>query len=294
MHKTPSIVFFGTAEVSIAVLEELKEAGFIPSLIVAPLDKPKGRKLTLTPPLSKVWAKEHNIPYVQPKTLKKDLPKKLVSPANSRWDLFIVAAYGKIIPQEVLNIPKHGTLNVHPSLLPKLRGASPIQSAILGDIRETGVTIILLDEEIDHGPILAQASVEMEEWPPKASVLRDLLAHEGGKLLVEVIPLWVTGKIIPEEQDHSKATYIEKIKKEDGLIDLQGDPYKNFLKIKAFNPWPGTYFFIKKEGRQIRVKIVDAEFTSVSAGSKNKELVITRVTPEGKKEMDYADFIRGL
>jgi len=289
----PTFVFFGTAEFSIAILEELAVASFVPSLIVTQEDKPIGRKLVITSPPVKTWGEQHGVSVIQPKSLKGDLPAELISPGASRWDFFVIAAYGKILPRLLLDLPKHGTLNVHPSLLPKLRGASPIQAAILGDERQTGVTIMLVDEEMDHGPIVAQAEITVEDlpdgkagWPPKASVLRDLLSHVGGELLAETIPLWLKKKVSPEEQDESQATYTLKIKKEDGLINLNDDPYENFKKIQAFDMWPGTYFFTLRGNKKIRVKITDAEF-------KDKNLVITRVTPEGKREMSYQDFLRG-
>ena len=277
------IAFFGTPEISVIVLNELKEAGLTPALVVTMPDKPKGRKLVLTPPPAKVWAQENKVDFVQPAKLDESFLDLL---RDGGFDLFVVASYGKILKQELLDIPKHGTLNVHPSLLPKLRGASPIISAILEDERRIGVTIMLLDAGMDSGPILAQATIEPDPWPIKATELGELLVSEGGKMLAEVIPDWIAGKIKPEVQDHSKATFTKKITKEDGLIELDGDAHKNLLKIKAFVEWPGTYFFADRHDKQIRVKIIDAEVI-------DGELVIQRVVPEGKKEMSYEDFLRG-
>ncbi len=230
-----------------------------------------------------MWADKNNIDVVQPETLEENGIKELLE--NSEWDFFVVVAYGKIFPEWILNIPQYGVLNVHPSLLPKLRGPSPIETSIIQDEKKTGVSIILLDSKTDHGPILAQASVDIENWPPKASVLEDILAKEGGKLLAEVIPLLCSKKIEAEEQNHEEATFTKKLLKEDGLIDLNDDPYKNFLKIRAYDTWPGTFFFVDKNNKKIRIKIVDAEF-------KNGELLITSVIPEGKKEISYQDFLR--
>lgn len=283
MESDLKIVFFGTSEFSVGVLDELIEKSIFPTLIITTPNKPKGRKLILTPPSVFVWAEQNNIEALQPDVLDDDFINEM---KNTDWDLFIVASYGNILPKELLDIPRHGTVNVHPSLLPKLRGASPIQTAILEDKKDdVGISIILLDEQIDHGPIIAQASVAMEEWPLKRAVLEQLLSHEGGALLAEAIPLWASGKITPEEQEHNEATFTKQIKKEDGLIDLQGDPYTNYLKIRALEGWPGTYFFEKRSGKQIRVKIIDADF-------KDDKLVITRVVPEGKKEMSFEDFSR--
>lgn len=291
MNSDISIAFFGTSEFSVTILDYLKEAGFTPNIVVTVPDKPAGRKLIITPPETKKWAIENGISFIQPETLK-NIPKELV---KKQWGLFIVASYGKIIPKKILNIPEYGTLNVHPSLLPKFRGASPVQSAILNDEKKTGITIMLLDEKMDHGSIVAQASVDIKDlpesegggWPPKASLLKNLLANVGGELLVEIIIPWMNGEINEEEQNHNEATYVEKITKEDGLLDLNNSPYKNFLKIQAFDTWPGTYFFLEHKNKKIRIKIAEAKFS-------NGKLNIIRVIPEGKKEMDYKDFLSRL
>jgi methionyl-tRNA formyltransferase len=277
------IAFWGTSAFSVGVLEALAERGVLPDIIITAPDKPKGRNLIVTPPLTKKWAETHFISTFQPATLDAEAIDALNG--EGPWDLFIVASYGKIIPQAILDIPKHGTLNVHPSLLPKLRGASPIQSAILGEDK-TGVTIIRIDEKMDHGPIVAQKEVAVFPWPPKASELERVLAREGGKLLAEIIPKWTEGKINAREQEHDQATYTKKFSKEDGLIDLAGDPLTNFKKIQAFDVWPRTYFFTERHGKKIRVAITEADFA-------DGKLVIKKVIPEGKKEMRYEDFLRG-
>ncbi len=280
-------VFFGTPHFAEIVLDELKNAGYAPSLIVTMPDRPAGRGNTITPPPVKLWAERNGITVLQPETVRDDILEPL---SNSEWDIFIVASWGMIIPNDVLSIPRHGCLNVHPSLLPKYRGASPIRSQILEDDRECGVSIMLLDEKMDHGPILAQARIEIEneDWPPEATVLEDLLAHEGGILLAQTIPEWIKGNITPEDQDHTRATYTKKIEKADSLIDLTDNPWENFLKIRAFQGNPGTHFFaVRKNGEKVRVKIIDAEYT-------DGKLILTRVIPEGKKEMAYMSFIQGL
>lgn len=277
------IAFFGTSDISIIVLDRLKEVGLTPALVVTMPDRPKGRKLVLTAPPVKTWVQENKINFVQPEEFDEDFLEFL---RENNFDIFVLVSYGKIFKQEVLDIPKYGTLNVHPSLLPKFRGASPIISAILEDEKETGVTIMLLDAGMDSGPILAQATIEPNIWPLKASELGRLLMHEGANLLIEVIPKWIAKEITPEEQDHNKATFTKKITKKDGFIDLNDDPYENLLKIKAFDEWPGTYFLYEKNGAKIRIKITDAEI-------KNSELKINKVIPESKKEMSYEDFLRG-
>lgn len=279
----PNIVFLGTSDISVIVLEELKKANLTPILIITMPDKPKGRKLVLTPPPVKVWAEINKVDFIQPEKLSGDFLNILT---KKNFDLFVVASYGKILKQELLDIPKYGTLNVHPSLLPKLRGASPIISAILKDEKKTGVTIILLDAGMDSGPILAQKEITPKNWPSKASELEEMLAKKGGELLCEIIPKWINGEIKPKEQEHSEATFTKKILKEDGFIDLNDNAYKNLLKIRAFEKWPGTYFFANRHSKQIRVKITDADI-------KNNELVIKKVIPEGKREMPYKDFLLG-
>lgn len=283
------MLFFGTSELSVTVLEELEKAEILPQAIICAEDKPVGRKMIITPPPTKVWALARNIPVFQPTTLREEKENGITQKIKDLvpdCDLFIVASYGKIIPQAVLDIPKHGTLNVHPSLLPRLRGPSPIQSAILTE-EETGVSIMLLDALMDHGPLVAQEKVQIPNWPPYADELESILAHHGGKMLAQIIPQWIKGEMKATEQDHDKATLCKKIQKTDGEVDLLNTkPYEIFRKVRAFCGWPGTYFFTDYNGTRIRVLITKAEFTE-------GVLSITHVKPEGKQEMSYADFQRG-
>ncbi len=276
-------VFFGTPQFAVFVLEELLREGLKPSLVVTAPDKPQGRRLLLTPSPVKVWAEENKIPFLQPVKLDADFTNKL---KTGSYKLFIVAAYGKIIPKEVLDIPSHGTLNVHPSLLPKYRGASPLQSQILAGEKEIGVTIMLIDEAMDHGPIIAQQKIDIEEMP-SAPKLLEILAHDGGKLLSEVIPKWIDKEIKPKEQNHEEATFTKKITKEDGLINLKNDDqYKNYLKYLALDPWPGIYFFALRREQKIRVAVKKAEFI-------DDKFIVKEVLPEGGKVMAFDDFLRG-
>jgi methionyl-tRNA formyltransferase len=273
--------FFGTPQFAAVVLDELEKAGLVPSLVVTALDKPRGRKLVVTPPEVKIWAQKRNIPVLQPEKLDRTFGFRL-----SAFDVFLVVAYGKIIPKNILEIPRLGTLNIHPSLLPRLRGASPIQSAILTE-EKTGVTIMLLDEEMDHGPIVAQKEYVCTKdifWPPKTSELEIALAKFGGKMLAETLPKFVAGEITPVPQDHACATYTKKIQKEDGMIDLADDAQKNFRKIQAFNVWPRAHFFADIHGKKMRIIITDAEL-------QEEKLVIKKVLPEGQKETSYAEFL---
>lgn len=301
--KNIRFAFFGTSDIAVWALEELATAGFNPTLIITASDKPAGRKMELTPPPAKEWAMEKGIDFLQPMTVKgNDEFSSLLR--NSEWDAFVVIDYGKILPKEIIDIPRKGMLNIHPSLLPKLRGASPIRSAILEDMKETGVSIMLMDEEVDHGPILSQARIEFTRedppssrhggttdgqrgWPLPYRALREILAREGGKLLAETLPEWLSGKITPVAQKHEEATYTKKFEKKDAEINLADDPYKNLLKIRAFDENPNAFYFHEAGGKKIRVLIKDAEI-------RDEKLLLTRVIPEGKKEIAYEVFRSGL
>jgi len=269
-------VFWGTSEFSVKVLEILYQNKFVPELIITTPDKPKGRGLKLQSNPIKIWAQKNNIKFIQPEKL-----TRYALPVT-RYDLFIIAAYGKIIPKEILAIPKYGAFNVHPSLLPKFRGASPIQSFILSGEKETGVTIMLADEQIDHGPIIAISNLKSQISNLYYKELEEKLAELGGKLLVKTIPDFIAGKIKPVAQDHSKATFTKKITKKDGLIELNEPVEIIERKIRAFTPWPGAYTFVNDK----RLIITKAELT-------DSGLKIERVKPEGKKEMNFKDYLRG-
>lgn len=281
----PRIAFFGTPQIAVWVLDELTSTGIVPSLIVTNPDSPQGRKLVLTPTPVSVWAASHDVETLKPETLRSEDVQARIREASC--DLFLVAAYGKILPDEVLLMPKHKVLNMHPSLLPKLRGASPIRSAILEDMNPTGVSIIILTSDMDAGPILAQEEewISPNEWPMRGRELDERLARKGGDLLARTIPDWVAGSITPSEQDHGEATYSMKITKDMGLIDLADDPLMNLRKIRAFDGWPGTYFFVRKHSKTFRVKVVDAYL-------ENGILKITRVIPEGRSEIDFDVFMQ--
>jgi len=281
---TPSFIFFGTSEFSVEVLNTLFSQNILPVHIITTPDKPRGRHLTLTQSPVKTWAIKHSIAYSQPEQLKD--PATLLFLQNITADVFIVASYGKIIPQKILDIPHQKTLNIHPSLLPKLRGASPIQSTILTE-NVAGVTIIRLDSKMDHGPIIAQKTIPIVPWPPQYEGLEKTLAHEGALLLALILPQWIAGTLPEIEQIHTDATYTEKIEKIDGEIKLDDEPEKLFRKYQAFHSWPGTYFFVEKGDRRMRLIVTEAIL--------NEGLFeIQKVIPEGKKEMFYRDFLKGL
>lgn len=272
--------FFGTDEFSVTVLEELQRAGFVPTLIITAPDAKSGRGMRLSPPPVKVFAQKNNLEFIQPQKLEQETRHKM---QDANFDMFVAASYGKIIPEKVLDIPKHGSLNVHPSLLPLYRGPSPIQSQILGGAKTAGVTIMLMDKEVDHGPILAQQVIQFPISDLGFQELRNLLAREGGILLADTIPRLLAGDIKAQNQEHEKATYTKRITKESGQVDLEKEPSEMlWRKFRAFTPWPGIYFF-DKDGK--RVKITDAE---IEGG----RFIINKIIPEGKKEMAYNDFLR--
>ncbi len=278
MFKNIKIAYFGNSEFSLIILDELKKLGIMPDLVVTTPDKPQGRKLILTPSVTKVWAENNSIEYIEPIKLKDESFIKKIS----EYNLYIVASYGKIIPKEIIELPEYHTLNVHPSLLPKYRGAAPLQEQILHDEKNVGVSIMSIDEQMDHGPVIAQKKVEIKNWPVSFNTLQETLGVEGAKLLAEILPDWISGKVTEKEQNHSEATFTKKVEKADGLLDLSADAYKNYLKILAYEEWPGTYFI--QNNKRIIIK---------KASYRGNELVLERVIPEGKREMSYEDYLRG-
>lgn len=286
MHKSmPRFAFFGTPQFAVHVLNALEARGLLPALVVTAQDKPAGRGLQLKPSPAKIWAQEREIDVL--------LPSRLVDGAleaellNTDWDVFVVAAYAKRIPKNILDIPRRGSLNIHPSLLPKFRGPSPVVSAILADERATGVSVMLMSEQMDAGPLVAQARIELEEgeggWPPTGSFLEELLATEGGNLLAETLQEWLAGTVAPEPQDESRATYTHKFKDQDARVDLAGEAHTNLLKIRAFDQSPRAHFF-SPQGKRIII---------TEATIKDGALEILKVIPEGRKEVDFKTYHAG-
>lgn len=286
MNPAPyNFIFFGTSEFSVITLETLRGRGILPRAIVTTPDRPQGRKLIMTPPPAKVWAIKNGVPVFQFEKLHTDAVSAL---SDLKADFYIVASYGKIIPQAVLDIPPSGSLNIHPSLLPSYRGASPLQSTILGDDpNAVGVSIIKMDSLMDHGPIVSMRKIEISEWPPAVTDLEHELAITGTQLLADNLDQYLDGSLKPKEQEHDKATFTKKISKEDGLIDIETSNQRtSFLKFQAFRGWPGVYFYKERKGKKIRVSVKDARF-------EDGKFIITRVTPEGGKEISYEEFLKG-
>ncbi len=277
-NKKLKFAFFGTPEVASKTLEILKGSGYAPSLIITSPDKPQGRKMILTPTKVKLWAEENGIKVLQPEKLDQDFIAEL---GRDEYVLFIVVAYGKIMPEEILNMPKLGSINIHYSLLPKYRGASPVESAILNGEKETGVTIQKMAYKMDSGDILVEEKTEIGP-DEKANDLRERLIRVGGNLLVKILPSFLEGKLSGIKQDEKDATFSKKIKKEDGLIDLgkETDEAK-YNKFRAYAVWPRTFFF--ENGKRIII---------TEAMLENGQFIIKKVLPEGKKEMDFKDWSR--
>lgn len=296
-------IFMGTPEFGAIILKWLCQANYKPILVVTSPDKPKGRKQILTPPPVKVVAQKYKIPIAQPERIMNyEFEIKNLKP-----DLILVVAYGQILPKEVLEIPKYGCLNVHPSLLPKYRGASPIQYAILNGDKETGVTIILMDEKMDQGPILTISKFQITNPKITYLELHNKLAELGAKLLIETIPKWVKGEIKPKSQDESKATYTKILTKKDGKIDWQKSAEEIERQIRAFDPWPGSWTLW--EGKRIKIlkaRVLKNEKKSYLLGrtliNPQNELcvqcgkdflIVERLKLEGKREMTSEEFFRG-
>lgn len=291
----------GTPDFAVPSLKKLVESGYDVKLVVTQPDKPAGRGKKVTPPPVKVVAEELGIPVYQPEKVKEndELKKRLL---EVEPDLIVVAAYGKILPEWLLNLPKYGTINVHASLLPKYRGASPIQWALLNGEEETGVTIMKVIPKLDAGDIISQKRVKIEK-EDNAKTLHDKLAEVGAELLVKTLPLYVSGKLKPVPQNEEEATYCPQIKKEMGKIDWRESAEKIFNKIRAFTPWPSAYTTFK--GKRVKIlkgepvegsgepgEVIEAGKNLIVAAGKGA-LKIERLRPEGRKEISGEEFVRG-
>lgn len=269
------IAFFGTPAFTTDFLNKLTEAGFSPSLIITNPDRPSGRGMALKSPEPKVWADEHGIQVLQPEKLDEEFFNTL---SQQSWDLFVVVAYGKIIPEKVIDLPKYGTINVHYSLLPKYRGATPVESAILNGDETTGISIQKMRYKLDTGPIYLRSEVTIAPTDTTPT-LREKLNNEALKFIVPTITSIFKDSIIAIEQSEKGATHCKKISKEDGLIDLNDSGVVNDRKYRAYFGSIGTYFI--QNGK--RVKITKAHF-------ENGLFVIDEVIPENGKRMGFESF----
>jgi methionyl-tRNA formyltransferase len=259
------IVFFGTAELACASLTALTEspAAFTVVAVVTQPDRPKGRNLHPQPSPVKVLAAGKLLPVLQPDRARHaDFVETI---GEFQPDLIVVVAYGQILPRALLELPRFGCLNVHASLLPKYRGAAPIQWAILNDERETGITIMKMDEGLDTGDMLAWESTPIAP-EDTAQTAHDRLATIGARLLVKTVPEYVAGKIIPRKQPEDGASYARKIIKEDGRLDWAQSARSLWNRVRALVPWPGAYTFLPAQPRPHLLKIWQAEIVERESG----------------------------
>lgn len=311
------IIYMGTPLFAVPVLEALiKNAmpgqvlpeGYEIVTVITRIDKPAGRGKEIVYSPVKQVALSHGIPVWQPGSLKRS--ENIEALAAYHADLYIVAAFGQILPQAVLDQPRYGTLNIHASLLPKYRGVSPISAAILQGDTETGVTIMLLDADVDTGPMLLKRSIPIAEDDTTGS-LTIKLAELGARALLEALPPWVQGKIKPQPQDEQLASYTHMLRKEDGEIDWNRPAAELARAVRAYTPWPSAYTYWR--GRLLKIVSAHAVGSEPSEEVKpgtvrlrkeNGEQVLSVVTGndlllvnnlqlEGRKAMSASEFVRG-
>lgn len=308
IKKTKKIryIFWGTSDFGAIVLEKLIEHNLVPLTVITTPDKPVGRKRILTPSPVKKIALKYKLPILEPSQIKdnSELKKQLISLSP---DIFLVASYGKILPTDILKIPVYGSLNIHPSLLPKYRGASPIQTAILnGDENNTGVSIILMDEKIDHGKIIIKIKNQKHKSKINYKKLSDELANLGAEAFIKILPDWVKGKIKSLPQADKNATFTKIIKKEDGEINWQNSADFIERMVRAYSLWPVAYS--QWQGKTI--KIIEAEIAKENDSfmpgtvflNKKKDLcvacgkgalILKKIQLEGGKILSAKDFLNG-
>lgn len=298
-----NITFFGTDIFAKIILEELIKK-FNVSLIITKPDEKVGRKQTVEESKIAKFAKENNIKCLKPTKLK-DIKQEL---EQNNSDIFIVAEYGKIIPEDIINIPKYKTINIHGSILPKYRGASPIQYSLLNGDKTTGITIMQMDKEMDHGNIIKIKEVKIDENDDQIT-LREKLAIQGAKTIIELLET----KTLPlesKEQDHNKATYTKLIEKNDGLIKDSDKAESIICKFKAYKLWPGI--FLIDNNKRIKITDIDYKIYTLESTDKiinnfvirNKELFlkdtknnlvkVNKLQIEGKNEIKDIDYINQL
>jgi len=304
-----SVVFMGSPGFAILPLEHLVLNQYRVAAVYTQPDKPVGRGRSLAPPPLKRVAAAWELPVVQPRSLKGgDVVEQL---AGLQPDVIVVAAFGQILPQSVLGIPRYGCINIHPSLLPRFRGASPVAAAILAGDEFTGVSIMLMDRGLDTGPILARAQIPISAQDTTGS-LTDKLSLIAAQLLLEVLPRWLRGELTPRPQNESEVTYSGAISKEDSEIDWHMSAMDIWRRVRAFYSWPGCY----TRWRGKRLKIIETvplsekgafevgqvmAITPVGGGSKavfgvytgSGVLGVLKVQLEGKRAMSAAEFLQG-
>lgn len=297
-------VFMGTPDFAVPTLDSLVLGGYQVVAVYTQPDKPSGRGGNIIPSPVKRKALQLGLTVEQPPSFRQ--PGEVQKLADLRPDIVIVAAFGQLLPQNILDIPPFGCLNVHPSLLPRHRGATPVAAAILAGDEDTGVSIMLLDKGMDTGPLLAQERVSILPQDTTGS-LSARLAHVGARLLLQTLPSWLEGKVIPQLQDNEKATYSRPVTKESGRIDWRLSAVELWRRVRAFQPWPGCYTIWR--GKTLKVieaaplpgvgeigKVVAVKGNPpISIGVQTGEgiLGLLQVQPEGKRVMTAEEFVRG-
>ncbi|GAA0445602.1 methionyl-tRNA formyltransferase [Lentibacillus halophilus] len=296
------MVFMGTPEFAVPILQSLIESGQEIALVVTQPDRPKGRKKVMTPPPVKTEAEKHGVPVMQPEHVKNDAVRILAYEP----DLIITAAYGQILPSELLTTPPLGCINVHASLLPELRGGAPIHYAILQGKTKTGISIMYMAEKLDAGDVIAQREVPITE-DEHVGHLHDKLAEAGADLLVDTLPSIVDGNITPEKQNDHLATFAPNLKREQEKIDWQQPRDMVYNHIRGLHPWPGA--FTTYEGNVMKIwwgekdtttyagspgemVHVDQEGAVVVCGD-HKGIRVTNIQPAGKKSMTVGQYVQG-
>lgn len=296
------LVFMGTPDFAVPCLEELINAGHEIIGVFTQPDKPVGRKRVMTPPPVKVCAEKNGITVYQPDSVRTEEALSLMKELNP--DCVVVVAYGKIIPSEMLKLPKFGFVNVHGSLLPKYRGAAPIQWSIIDGETKTGVTTMQMDDGIDTGDMLEVSETEIGE-NETAGELFDRLAEMGGKLIVSTLSKLEKGELTPIPQDHEKSNYAKIISKEMALIDFNMSAENVFNLIRGFNPWPIAYTIIGDKRLKVFAaekigsvngkagEVVSSDGTLTVAFGDGNGLKFTDVQLEGSKRMSATEMLKG-
>ena len=292
----------GTPEFSVPVLEALIENYQVVGVVTQP-DKEVGRHHEIKPTPVKEVALKHKISVFQPQKIKKEYQDIL----DLKADLIVTCAYGQMIPKEILEAPQYGCINVHASLLPKLRGGAPIHRAIINNEARTGVTIMYMVEKMDAGDILAQIDTPIYK-DDNVGTLHDRLSSMGAKLLIETIPDLVSGNIKPIPQKEEEVTYAWNIKREEEKIDFNKRTIDIYNQIRGLNPWPGGYALL--EGKVVKIyeaRISDSFFTTkkngevgkiyedgIGIGTKDGEIIVTKLQPDGKRKMLAKEYLNGV
>ncbi len=289
--KETKVLFMGTPEIAKGCLEQMVNDGYNVVGVFTREDKPVGRKQIMTAPPVKVYAQEHNIPVYQPKTLKGEATE-IIKGINP--DLIVVVAYGRILPKDVIDIPQFGCVNLHVSLLPKYRGAAPIQWSLINGDKQTGVTVMYIDEGLDTGDIIDVLPIDITEDETQEELFAKV-ENEGKVFLSNVCEKLIDGKATRTPQDHSKATLAPPLTKEMALFTFESDAKTIHNKVRGQNPWPGAYFIYQDK----KVKVIKTKYVELSGkvgeilstkplviACKENAIQLITVQPEGSKAMD--------